>query len=260
LALGGKSSQPARELNTARLLIFRAFRRLFRLLYCMALADTNTDEGLNTTVYAELRKRLVTGFMPPGCELSTRGLASEMGVSQTPVRDALSRLAAEGAVAIRSKRRVRVPRMTQQRFDDLLRCRLLLEPEAAELALEHLSRTAIAQLREIDAALDAAILHGDAEAYMFNNHAFHFTIYRAQPGETLTQLIETLWLQFGPFMRLVYGRISSATLNDNHQAAIRAIEARDAKALRSAIAADISDGMGLLARTGFEADAAATLV
>ena len=220
----------------------------------MAFDESAAEEGLNATVYAELRRRLVTGFMPPGCELSTRGLASEMGVSQTPVRDALSRLAAEGAVAIRSKRRVRVPRMTQARFDDLLRCRLLLEPEAAQQALIHLTKAHVAQLREIDAALDTAIANGDAEAYMFNNHAFHFTIYRAQPGETLTQLIETLWLQFGPFMRLVYGRIPSASLNDNHQAAIRAIEARNADALHEAIAADISDGMGLIARTGFEAE------
>lgn len=222
----------------------------------MAFDETSAEEGLNTAVYAELRKRLVTGFMSPGCELSTRGLATEMGVSQTPVRDALSRLAAEGAVAIRSKRRVRVPRMTQERFDDLLRCRLLLEPEAAELALKHLTKTHVAQLREIDAALDAAIAGGDAEAYMFNNHAFHFTIYRAQPGETLTQLIETMWLQFGPFMRLVYGRVANTSMNDNHQAAIRAVEARDAKALRQAIAADIADGMGIIARTGFSADVA----
>lgn len=223
----------------------------------MTFDETTAEEGLNAAVYAELRKRLVTGFMSPGCELSTRGLASEMGVSQTPVRDALSRLAAEGAVAIRSKRRVRVPRMTQERFEDLLRCRLLLEPEAAELALKHLTKTHIAQLREIDSALDAAIASGDAEAYMFNNHAFHFTIYRAQPGETLTQLIETMWLQFGPFMRLVYGRVAHTAMNDSHQAAIRAVEARDAKALREAIATDIGDGMGIIARAGFEAEAAA---
>src|SRR5262245_5809776 len=101
----------------------------------MTSEDFIAEEGLNATVYAELRKRLVTGHMSPGCELSTRSIAAEMGVSQTPVRDALSRLAAEGAVAIRSKRRVRVPPMTRERFEDLLRCRLLLEPEAAELSM-----------------------------------------------------------------------------------------------------------------------------
>lgn len=216
--------------------------------------DPLADEGLNTAVYAELRARLVTGRLAPGQEISTRKLASELNVSQTPVRDALSRLAADGAVSIRSKRRVLVPAMTPERFDDLLRCRLLLEPEAAELALTHLTATNIARLREIDAALDDAIARGDAEAYMQNNHAFHFTLYRAQPGQTLTQLIETLWLQFGPFMRVVFDRMLGANLNDHHQAAIAAVTAGDAAALRRAIASDISDGMALIARAGFAAE------
>ena len=214
----------------------------------MIEASGASDEGLNVAVYAELRQRLVTGRMAPGHELSTRGLATELGVSQTPVRDALSRLAAEGAVAIRSKRRVQVPAMTPERFEDLLRCRLLLEPEAAVLALPHIDAARLQSLREIDAALDRAIAAGDGEGYMRNNHAFHFTLYNAQPGRTMTQLIETMWLQFGPFMRVVYERLSKAPLNDQHQAAITAIAAKDAAALRCAIGADIGDGMGLIGK------------
>jgi DNA-binding GntR family transcriptional regulator len=215
------------------------------------------DEGLNASVYSELRQRIVTGHISPTHELSTRGLAGELGVSQTPVRDALSRLAAEGAVSIRSKRRVRVPEMTSERFDDLLRCRLLLEPEAAALALAHLNAADVKRLREIDATLDAAIAGGDAAVYMQANYDFHFTLYRAQPQKTLTQLIETLWLQFGPYMRVVYGRVSSAKLNDSHQSAIKAIEANDGAGLREAIARDITDGMGLLGRTGLASAGAA---
>lgn len=220
----------------------------------MARPDPLSEESLNAVIYADLRQRLVTGRMAPGHELSTRGLAAELGVSQTPVRDALSRLAADGAVEIRTKRRIVVPVMTQERFDDLLRCRLLLEPEAAERALEHIDAHGIDAMRGIDAALDRAISERDADAYMRNNHAFHFTLYRAQPGATMTQLIETLWLQFGPFMRLVYDRLDAAHLNDQHQAALAAIAARDAKALRAAIAADISDGMGLISRSGLAAE------
>jgi DNA-binding GntR family transcriptional regulator len=212
--------------------------------------DSIAEEGLNAAVYADLRQRLVTGRMCPGHELSTRSLAAELGVSQTPVRDALSRLAAEGAVSIRSKRRVRVPPMTQERFDDLLHCRLLLEPDAAAAALPFLGEVQVARLRAVDAALDAAIAGGDADGYMRANHEFHFTLYRAQGRRTLTQLIETLWLQFGPFMRVAYGRVSNSNLNDSHQAAIRAVVDGDADALRAAIAHDIADGMGLIARTG----------
>lgn len=220
----------------------------------MILKFKGGDEGLNATVYAELRKRIVTGHISPAHELSTRGLAGELGVSQTPVRDALSRLSAEGAVSIRSKRRVRVPEMTSERFDDLLRCRLLLEPEAAALALPLLKPSDIERLREMDAKLSRAIIEGDAAGYMQSNYDFHFTLYRVQPQKTLTQLIETLWLQFGPYMRVVYGRVSSSKLNDSHQHAIAAINDGDVVALRKAIADDIADGMGLLGRTGLAAN------
>lgn len=204
------------------------------------------DEGLNASVYAELRKRIVTGFISPDHELSTRSLAGELGVSQTPVRDALSRLSAEGAVCIRSKRRVRVPEMTSERFNDLLRCRLLLEPEAAAQAIPHLRVEDVQRLREINATLEAALQADDAAGYMQANYDFHFTLYRAQPQKTLIQLIETLWLQFGPYMRVLYGRVPSTELNDSHGAAIKAIEALDADGLRAAIKQDISDGMGML--------------
>jgi DNA-binding GntR family transcriptional regulator len=215
--------------------------------------DEHREEGLNAAVYAELRRRLMTGRMTPGFELSTRSIAAELGVSQTPVRDALSRLAAEGAVSIRSKRRVRVPAMTQERFDDLLGCRLVLEPEAAIVALPYLTAKHVDALRAADAALDKAIVDDDAEAYMSANYQFHFVLYSAAPRPALLQLIETVWVQFGPFMRVVHGRVGNENLYDNHKAAIEAIIAKDAVALREAITRDIADGMDLIKRTGLVA-------
>jgi DNA-binding GntR family transcriptional regulator len=208
---------------------------------------------LRASIYEELRRRMITGKIMPGVGLSTRGLAVEMGVSQMPVRDALSRLAAEGAVAIRSKRRIEVPPMTAERFDDLLACRLMLEPEAAALALAQITPARLRQLREIDAALDAAMRNGDVLGYMESNFAFHFSIYRANQRPILNRLIEALWLQFGPFMRVVNGRVGTASLVDQHQIALAAIEARDGEALRRAIAADIADGMGLIGRNNWAA-------
>ncbi len=215
--------------------------------------DEHREEGLNASVYAELRQRLMTGRMSPGFELSTRTIAAELGVSQTPVRDALSRLAAEGAVSIRSKRRVRVPAMTQERFDDLLGCRLVLEPEAAVVALPYLTAKHVEALRAADAALDKAIGDDNADAYMMANYNFHFVLYSAAPRPALLQLIETVWIQFGPFMRVVHGRVGNENLYDNHKAAIEAIIAKEEAALREAITRDIADGMDLIKRTGLVA-------
>jgi DNA-binding GntR family transcriptional regulator len=204
---------------------------------------------LHASVYEELRRRLITGKIVPGVGLSTRGLALELGVSQMPVRDALSRLSAEGAVVIRSKRKIEVPPMTPDRFADLLACRLLLEPDAAVSALPHLDAAAIRRLRKIDADLDRAIEPGDVIAYMECNFAFHFGLYRANGRAILNRLIETLWLQFGPFMRTVYGYYGAVKLVDQHRLALDALEAGDATALWRAIASDISDGMGLIGRS-----------
>jgi DNA-binding GntR family transcriptional regulator len=206
---------------------------------------------LHASIYEELRRRMITGKIVPGVGLSTRGLALEMGVSQMPVRDALSRLAAEGAVAIRSKRKIEVPPMSAERFTDLLDCRLLLEPEAAVLALPHITPAKLKQLREIDSSLDVAMENGDVIGYMENNFAFHFNIYRANGRPIQNRLIEALWLQFGPFMRVVYGRFGTANLIDQHRIALDAIEAKDAEALRRAIASDIADGMGLIGRSSW---------
>lgn len=205
---------------------------------------------LHTGIYDLLRRRMIEGEIMPGADLSTRGLALEMGVSQMPVRDALSRLAAEGAIAIRSKRRIEVPEMTAERFADLLDCRLLLEPAAAELACRRIDAAALAALRTTDAALDRAMAAGDVIGYMKANAAFHFGIYRANSRPTLNRAIEALWLQFGPHMRVVYGAYGTAGLVDQHRLALEAIAAGDAGALRAAIAADITDGMGLVGLSG----------
>jgi DNA-binding GntR family transcriptional regulator len=85
---------------------------------------------------------------------------------------------------------------------------------------------------------------------MEGNFAFHFNIYGAHARFTLNQLIETLWLQFGPYMRVVYGRFGTANLVDQHQEAIRAIERGDVAALGQAMREDIGDGMGLIGRSG----------
>ncbi|HUY83409.1 MAG TPA: GntR family transcriptional regulator [Steroidobacteraceae bacterium] len=206
---------------------------------------------LHRNVHAELSRRFITGGVMPGARLSTRRLAEELGVSQTPVREALSRLAAEGAVEIRSKKRIVVPAMTKSRFRELLRCRELLEPEAAVRALPYIDAKRLKKLRQVDDAIGTAIDDGDLRAYMQGNFDFHFLIYDAQPRGILNRLIDILWLQFGPHMRIVYGRVGTANLVDQHARALAAIAARDAAQFGRAIRADIRDGMGLIGESGF---------
>jgi len=202
--------------------------------------------SLREKVYEDLRYRLITGRIAPGVGISTRGLAQEMGVSQMPVRDALSRIAAEGAVEIRSKRAVMVPRMTPARFDEIMQLRKLLEPMAATVALPHITTDLLRAIQAADEATDAALAGGDVRAYMESNHRFHSLIYGAAPLPLALRMIESLWMQLGPFMRVVYGRYGTANMVDQHRVAIAAIAAGDAAGLAAAILADIGDCADLM--------------
>lgn len=195
---------------------------------------------------AQLRHALITGQVVPGRAVTIRGLAATFGTSPMPVREAIRSLAAENALEIQSNGRVHVPTMTEQRFEDLVRARVLLEPEAAAMALDRLDQNDIKSLTNIDDTLDESLESGDVDGYMRLNHDFHFAIYRASNSSVLLPLIESLWLQFGPFMRTVYGRVGTVSLVDQHKEAIAAISRGDEDALRAAIKADILDGMRII--------------
>jgi DNA-binding GntR family transcriptional regulator len=220
------------------------------------MAETPEEAGdagratVNERVYAAIREGLVGGRFVPGKSVTLRGLAAELDVSPMPVRAAVTRLVAEGALAITPTRRVSVPRMSRARFEELMRVRVLLEGEAAERALPAIDGERARRIRAHDDALEACLAAGDVGGYMAANHAFHFAIYAAEPSIVLVPLIETLWLQFGPFMRNVYAGLDMSGVIDQHERALEAIARKDARALRAAIEADIADGMSIIGRTG----------
>lgn len=199
-------------------------------------------------VEQSLRTALLTGRFIPGKAVTLRGLAQELGVSPMPVREAIQRLAAENALYLKPSGRVQVPEMTEGRFAEILTARVLLEPELAVRALPFLDKAAARDLEDIDLKMDVSIATGDPEAYLRLNHAFHFRIYSAARSLVLQPLVESLWLQFSPYMRTVYGRVGTAILIDHHKEAIRAIRARDEQAFGDAIRADIREGMSFLER------------
>lgn len=221
------------------------------LVSARAADETAVDGTLHEHVYQTVRRALIVGRIAPGKGLSLRGLAEALGVGVMPARDAIRRLSAEQALEVRPNRRVYVPTMTAEHFDELMRARLLLEPECAVRALPAIDAARLARIVAHDEAVNRAYADGDAEAYMAANHAFHFDIYRAEASDVLVPLVEGLWVRFGPFMRTVYGILGTAEIEDKHALAITAIRRGDAAALKAAIEADILDGMTFLGRTIF---------
>lgn len=86
----------------------------------------------------------------------------------------------------------------------------------------------------------------NVEDYMQTNQEFHFTLYTSVPQRVFMPMIESLWLQFGPFMRTVVGRWGNTRVIDQHQKAIEAIKDGNRRELGKAIKADIMDGMRII--------------
>ncbi|MCA8889444.1 MAG: GntR family transcriptional regulator [Parvularculaceae bacterium] len=200
-------------------------------------------------VFERLRRAIIAGHLEPGRALSVRGLATEFGVSAMPAREAIRRLVALNALELTPTRRVMVAQMSPGKIDEITEARIALEPLIAVRALkavgddEHARDALVSHLSVIDDALDEAISQGDAESYSRLNSDFHFALYETARAPVLLGLVESLWLQVGPFMRVVVGRLGTTALVDQHKQAIEALQAGDARKLKSAVRLDILEGM-----------------
>ena len=136
-----------------------------------------------------------------------------------------------------------VPRLTLAGLDQMAFVRLAVEPHLAELALPGLSGERIARLEALDRGIDRAISGGDVPGYLEGNHRFHFTLYDASDAPVLEDIARSLWLRFGPSLRVVAGRYGTGRLPDRHGDALAAMRAGDAAALARAIRDDIQQGV-----------------
>lgn len=196
-------------------------------------------------VYQQLRHALMVGSFDPGQVLTIAALAEAFGTSNMPVREALRRLAAENALEISQNGSACVPVVTRARLDDLCRARVAVEGLAAELGAPLLTAAEIASLQRITDEQQAIGRDGSIYELIAKNQQFHFTIYRASGSDVLFQLIETLWLRFGPYMRLLSNHVAplmrAGTMEPSgrHVAIIAALRDRDFVRTREEVIADI---------------------
>ncbi len=203
-------------------------------------------ETVGEFVHRRLRLAIMTGRFPPGLAVTIRGLASLLGTSAMPVREAMRRLAAEQALDLQDNRRARIPEMTDARFLCLMETRILLETAAARRALRAIDPARLAELRKLDLAVAEAFARGDIERCIEANLAFHRRLYSLAPHDVLTPLIDSIWLQIGPYMRAALQGAPEYYRINRHTEAMAAIEARDERALAAAIEADVREGIGHL--------------
>ncbi|SDX51347.1 GntR family transcriptional regulator [Roseicitreum antarcticum] len=204
--------------------------------------------------YTRLRDMVLFGDLVPGQAVTIEGLVARLGLGMTPVREAIRRLIAEGALALQGNRRVSVPRLTPALLKDLGFARDAIEARLTVMAMDALTAHDTEALRTIDAAIDTAIAQGDVAGYLRANHQFHFTLYAHAGSGVLLDITRSLWLRFGPSLRVVCTAPGQITLPDNHKHALAGMGAGDSAAVVGAIRADIAQGVAQIA-AGLDAGA-----
>lgn len=190
--------------------------------------------------YQRLRQWLTVGRFLPGERLKIRSVAAALGLGLMPVRAALQRLAAEGALINVPNAGVTVPYLSRAEFDDVLGIRLLLEGEAAERGCLRLSANDLLTLQACSARMQAGLARSDAKEYLAANEEFHLCLYRAAGSPTLLGLIETVWLKVGPLSNRLFDHAEAlAVLNDAHLDMLRELSRRDGVAVRRALERDL---------------------
>ncbi|QRP43340.1 GntR family transcriptional regulator [Amycolatopsis sp. FDAARGOS 1241] len=146
----------------------------------------------NAYVYEELRRRILAGELVQGQSISQEQLAAELGVSTTPLREALRRLDAEGLVTIDAHRDARVSRLNAEEARSLFEVRERLDPLATKLAAARRTDADIAAIGTALKDLEPLSTSTGFESLLVHR-AFHRSIYTASHNPLLMTLLEGLW-------------------------------------------------------------------
>ncbi|HVC01830.1 MAG TPA: GntR family transcriptional regulator [Steroidobacteraceae bacterium] len=198
-------------------------------------------ETVQERVYCALRDQLMRGGFEPGQKLKIADLAEAFGTSAMPVREALNRLAVERALETLPSRTVRVPTLSKDALQDLRETRFAIEGLAIARAASNITSEALATLERLIVAQCETDEDHVSERSAEQNRAFHFAIYRQSGSTVILPIIESLWLQFGPYLRQASERFDGGEGRGTnfHREMLDALSQSDGIAARAALEADI---------------------
>jgi DNA-binding GntR family transcriptional regulator len=195
-------------------------------------------------VYAAIRERISNGSLPRGGRVHQEDLAEELGVSRTPVREALRRLAAEGLVEMRTNRGARVADIEQGAMREAYDARLVLEPGAARLAAQRQLAEPLGRMRLAVEAQRRAVR--SVQRSFEANREFHLALVTASGNEFLVQLAERLWVaRIGATIYERQVETQERMLLDvrEHEQILEAIQAGDGRRAESLTRRHLADAM-----------------
>ncbi len=205
--------------------------------------------NLSEQVYAAVRNALMDGKYEPGERLTISGLASELGVSITPVRETIFRLVSERALEMKAATAIHVPEISADQLREIQTIRMLLEGKAAEVAASKVTPKQFAKLEETHKAFQETAAKNPMKA-AYLNREFHFALMEIAEMPMLYATVENMWTLMGPLLRIYHVEAPSRDLTSGrhgHFDVLQALKERDGAMAQKAIQDDISLGLNMVA-------------
>ena len=197
---------------------------------------------LRDVVFNTLRGAILRGDLKPGQRLMEIQLANQLGVSRTPVREAIRKLELEGLVKMVPRKGAEVAQISEKHLKDVLEVRSALEEVAGELACERMSSEELDELKRVNKLFLQVIESDDITAIANVDESFHMVIYGATRNERLSQMVNALREQMYRYrLEHIKDKNGRAKLAKEHEEIIQALENRDAAAARKEIRCHIQE-------------------
>lgn len=183
---------------------------------------------LRDVVFYTLRQAILKGELDPGERLMEMQLAEQLGVSRTPIREAIRKLELEGLVVMIPRRGAIVAKITEKDLRDVLEVRSSLERLSTELACDRIKEETIEELRQAQEAFKEALDGDDITLQAQRDVEFHDVIYKATGNLRLIQMLNNLREQMYRYrLECLKYDLAHQTLIEEHEAIIEAISKRD---------------------------------
>lgn len=192
--------------------------------------EVKTDEylPLRDVVFNTLRQAILRGDLKPGDRLMEIQLANKLGVSRTPIREAIRKLELEGLVRMIPRRGAEVAQITEKSLQDVLEVRRALEELAVQLTCSRITKEGIEELRRAEKNFEKILADSDITAVAEADVAFHDIIYRTTDNQKLIQLLNQFREQMYRY-RVEYLKRSEfhTQILEEHREIVNAIEKGD---------------------------------
>lgn len=215
--------------------------------------DIQNHKPLREMVYEELKMQILKGSIIPGTRMMEVELAEEMGVSRTPIREAIRKLEKEGLVTIEPRRGAYASMISTEDMVEILEVRQDLEGLAAYFAADRMTEEQMKELRKESDSYNDAVKRGNMEDMIKHDTRFHHIIVESCRNKILVQMIEQLQELVLRFRYIYYDNFRRAeNMPEEHEAIVTAIGEGNADKARAAADIHIERLKELVVREGVQ--------